>query len=89
MGGAAAGEIASAMARRRDFQPHDDGLAADRDHTRSASPPRSRGVEVAQPEIHAFARSTPRSAGMGTTATVAGVLGDPLYLARWATAGAI
>jgi protein phosphatase len=39
-------------------------------------------VELANLQIHTYAREHPEVRGMGTTATVAGVLGDGLYLAQ-------
>ncbi len=41
---------------------------------------------AANAEINAYAANHPEYRGMGTTATIAGLLGDTLYLARWATA---
>ncbi len=83
MGGAAAGEIASAMAAQVVFeqllaewrqveQPSADVFAtALRDAT-----------ETANARIHAFARENPQHRGMGTTATIAGLLGDTVYIAQ-------
>ena len=83
MGGAAAGEIASAMAV--------DAVLANlraawlRD---SAEGPESfvRAIKIAtkaaNEQIHSYATAHPEYRGMGTTATVAGILGDTLYLAQ-------
>jgi protein phosphatase len=83
MGGAAAGELASAMAvdvvldelraRWSDAPKHDPetfaaGLRA--------------STETANTRIHRFAADHPEHRGMGTTATIAGLLGDTLYLAQ-------
>ncbi len=83
MGGAAAGEVASAMAADTIFE-----------HLRTAWTPaaldssddftiRMRdAVETANERIHRFALEHPESRGMGTTATVAGMFGSRLYLAQ-------
>ncbi len=83
MGGAAAGEVASAMAvdivlaeLRTSWiaHPETDGetfVRAIKHATR-----------MANEQINAFAASQPEFRGMGTTATIAGLLGDTLYLAQ-------
>ena len=83
MGGAAAGEIASAMAV--------DAVLA---NLRAAWLGDSGGVpesfvraiklatKTANEQIHAYAGAHPEYRGMGTTATIAGILGDTLYLAQ-------
>jgi PPM family protein phosphatase len=83
MGGAAAGELASAMAADAIYE-----------HLRSTWTPTAHptaddfirclreAVELANDRIHAYAREHPDARGMGTTATVAGVLGSRLYLAQ-------
>ncbi|HVA57348.1 MAG: Stp1/IreP family PP2C-type Ser/Thr phosphatase [Gemmatimonadaceae bacterium] len=83
MGGAAAGEIASEMATaivlrelRRDWLAHADPTA---DAFAAAL---RRAAVVANAEINAFAAHHPEYRGMGTTATIAGLLGDTLYLAQ-------
>ena len=83
MGGAAAGELASAMAvdvvvdelksrwtgaNRRDPDAFALGLRG--------------ATETANTMIHRFATEHPEHRGMGTTATIAGLLGDTLYLAQ-------
>jgi len=83
MGGAAAGEIASEMAvgtvlemlagRWRD--------GATVDPATFASALREAGEE-ANRRIHSCALEHPEYRGMGTTATIAGLLGDTLYLAQ-------
>jgi protein phosphatase len=83
MGGAAAGEIASAMAI-------DTVLKEVRLSLGQQEPPTDerfatvlkRATATANAHIHAFAQEHPEYRGMGTTATVAGVLGDTLYLAQ-------
>ncbi len=83
MGGAASGEIASSMAGsevlavlRERWSGHasptpDDFAAVLRDAT-----------VYANSRIHGFARENPEHRGMGTTATIAGLLGDTLYVAQ-------
>jgi len=82
MGGAASGELASSMAGshildslRRSWiatEPTVNGFAiALRDATMAANS-----------RIHQYAREHPEHRGMGTTATIAGLLGDRLFLAQ-------
>ncbi len=83
MGGAASGELASSMAGTaildvlRDRWSHqeassvEDFAAALRD-----------AATTANTRIHVFARENPEHRGMGTTATIAGLLGDTLYVAQ-------
>ncbi|MBX9928539.1 MAG: protein phosphatase 2C domain-containing protein [Gemmatimonadaceae bacterium] len=83
MGGAAAGEVASQMAteivlaeldarwRQSPMKDADTFAAAIRGAT-----------EMANVAIHRFAAEHPENRGMGTTATIAGLLGDRLYLAQ-------
>jgi protein phosphatase len=83
MGGAAAGEVASAMAtevvlkelqsRWRDAATHDPETFA-----RAIKA----AAETANARIHRYATEHPENRGMGTTATIAGLLGDTLYLAQ-------
>ncbi len=83
MGGAAAGEIASAMAveavleeldvRWRASQSADEETFA---HALRAA------TETANARIHAYAQSHPENRGMGTTATIAGLLNDTLFLCQ-------
>ena len=83
MGGAAAGEIASAMAVDAVLNQLRASWLVD-----SASEPQSfvRAIKVAtkaaNEQINTFAATHPEYRGMGTTATVAGLLGDTLYLAQ-------
>ena len=83
MGGAAAGELASAMAADLIFGH----LAGTWTKEEDASPERftlrlREAVNLANLQIHSYAREHPEVRGMGTTATVAGVLGSSLYLAQ-------
>lgn len=83
MGGAAAGEVASAMAaeiilaevdrRWRSSSDHDPEIFAHALRT---------ATEVANTKIHHYASSNPENRGMGTTATIAGFLGDTLYVCQ-------
>ncbi|MDQ6633159.1 MAG: Stp1/IreP family PP2C-type Ser/Thr phosphatase [Gemmatimonadota bacterium] len=83
MGGAAAGEIASAMAIDVILREVTDAVS------RAGGPSEEifataikRATAAANSHIHTFALEHPEYRGMGTTATVAGVLGDTLYLAQ-------
>jgi serine/threonine protein phosphatase PrpC len=83
MGGAAAGELASAMAA--DLIYHhlatawvsDDDASADRFAFRMKE-----AVELANQKIYSYAREHPEVRGMGTTVTAAGVNGHDLYLTQ-------
>lgn len=83
MGGAAAGELASAMAAEQIYQY----LLA---HWTKAREPNAQlfalhikqAVEHANTQIHGYAREHPDVRGMGTTVTAAGVFGSDLYLAQ-------
>lgn len=83
MGGAAAGEVASRMAADLVFGhmttvwPEDPEISANRFAYRMKE-----AVELANNRIHAHAKEHPEVRGMGTTATVAGVFGNGLYLAQ-------
>jgi protein phosphatase len=83
MGGAAAGEIASEMAVEVVLQQL---RRRWRDGT-TVEPVAFVGTikaatEVANATIHQYAGDHPELRGMGTTATIAGLLGDTLYLAQ-------
>lgn len=83
MGGAAAGELASSMAVDLIFRHLIEHWSAETDlsaerftaHLRAA-------VEQANERIHHYSKDHPDVRGMGTTATVAGVLDGVLYLAQ-------
>ena len=84
MGGAAAGEIASAMAIDVVL-----GELRNAVTEAEAAPSREifaaslkRATATANAAIHSYALEHPEYRGMGTTATIAGVLGDTLYLAQ-------
>ncbi|HEX8725828.1 MAG TPA: Stp1/IreP family PP2C-type Ser/Thr phosphatase [Gemmatimonadaceae bacterium] len=83
MGGAAAGEIASEMATsivlrelRRAWLAHPDPTGE------SFAQAIRHAAAVANSEINTFATMHAEFRGMGTTATIAGLLGDTLYLAQ-------
>jgi len=83
MGGAAAGELASAMAADLIYRHLATVWATDDD----ASPERfafrmREAVELANQKIYSYAREHPEVRGMGTTVTAAGVDGHDLYLAK-------
>lgn len=83
MGGAAAGEIASAMAIEVVLRELTESLSSSNapdKETYAAS--LKRATASANAAIHAFALEHPEYRGMGTTATVAAVLGDTLFLAQ-------
>jgi PPM family protein phosphatase len=83
MGGAAAGELASAMAADliyRHMSTHwanDGRLTADRFAFRMKE-----AVEQANEQLYSYAREHPEVRGMGTTVTAAGVFGNNLYLTQ-------
>jgi PPM family protein phosphatase len=83
MGGAAAGEIASEMAVEVVLQQ----LRRRWRDAKTVEPVAFVGTlkaatEVANATIHHYAADHPELRGMGTTATIAGLLGDTLYLAQ-------
>ena len=83
MGGAAAGELASEMAAQVVLKE----LLA---RWRTVSTPTPEvfatairdAAETANTRIHTFAKENPQHRGMGTTATVAGLFGDTVYIAQ-------
>ncbi|HEX6106434.1 MAG TPA: protein phosphatase 2C domain-containing protein [Gemmatimonadales bacterium] len=83
MGGAAAGEIASAMATDIIFRHLNTVWTEDAEQTASRFAYRMKeAVELANREIFTYAREHPELRGMGTTVTAAGVYGDDLYLTQ-------
>lgn len=83
MGGAAAGELASAMAAESIIEHLRTTWAAGSDGTGEDFAASLReAVEVANDRIHAYAGQHSDARGMGTTATVAGVLEGRLHLAQ-------
>lgn len=83
MGGAAAGEVASAMAADLIYQhmstvwPADSEISAQRFAYRMKE-----AVETANAGINSYTRDHPEVRGMGTTVTAAGVFGTDLYLCQ-------
>ena len=83
MGGAAAGEIASAMAVEVVLgEMKERWMAGDTHDPEQFVRSIRRATVAANQQIHAFAASHTEYRGMGTTATVAGLLGDTLYVAQ-------
>ena len=83
MGGAAAGEIASALATEVVLQELDTRWrqAHDTDAEVFARALKA-AAETANARIHNYAVEHPENRGMGTTCTIAGFLGDTLYLVQ-------
>ncbi|MBI2407308.1 MAG: serine/threonine-protein phosphatase [Gemmatimonadetes bacterium] len=83
MGGAAAGEVASQMATEVVLEEIDSwwrrSEATDADTFAGAL---RKAVEAANARIHRYALDHPENRGMGTTTTIAAVLGDKLYLCQ-------
>ncbi|HEU4763964.1 MAG TPA: protein phosphatase 2C domain-containing protein [Gemmatimonadales bacterium] len=83
MGGAAAGEVASAMAADLIYQHLASAWAQDPDVSAQRFAFRMKeAVEVANQKIHQYTKEHPEVRGMGTTLTAAGVFGDKLYLTQ-------
>jgi protein phosphatase len=83
MGGAAAGEVASAMAVELIFNHLSSAWTGDADGSAARFAFRMReAVELANQRIFAYAREHPDLRGMGTTVTAAGVFGEDLYLTQ-------
>lgn len=83
MGGAAAGELASAMAAEIIHRHMATTWASDRTSTAARFAFRMKeAVELANTEIYTYAREHPEVRGMGTTVTTAGIFGSDLYLAQ-------
>lgn len=83
MGGAAAGEIASQMATEVVLEDLDARWRRAESTDADAFAMALRGaVELVNTRIHKYALEHPENRGMGTTTTVAGILGDMLYLCQ-------
>ncbi len=83
MGGAAAGEIASAMAVEAilgDLRAN--WVVGDTSDAEGFVRAIKQATKSANTQIHGYATAHPEYRGMGTTATIAGLLGDTLYLAQ-------
>ncbi|MEX2180024.1 MAG: Stp1/IreP family PP2C-type Ser/Thr phosphatase [Gemmatimonadaceae bacterium] len=83
MGGAAAGEIASQMATDIVLRElHEQWLPLQEPTGEAFARCLKRAVQSANQQIHHYATTHQEYRGMGTTATIAGVLGDTLYLCQ-------
>jgi serine/threonine protein phosphatase PrpC len=83
MGGAAAGELASAMAADLIYRHMATAWASDPRQSPEQFAFRMReAVELANSQIYSYARQHPEVRGMGTTVTAAGVFGNDVYLAQ-------
>jgi protein phosphatase len=83
MGGAAAGELASAMAADSIYRHLSTAWASDAEVSAARFAYRMKeAVELANRQIYTYAREHPDVRGMGTTVTAAGVFGDELYLTQ-------
>jgi len=83
MGGAAAGEIASDMAVDTIYNHMIAQWGADMENTEQRFAFRLKeAVEVANQQIHEYAKAHPEHRGMGTTTTAAGVYQGSLYLTQ-------
>jgi PPM family protein phosphatase len=83
MGGAAAGELASAMAADHIYRHMITAWAGDATPSAARFAYRMKeAVELANEQIYSYAREHPEVRGMGTTVTAAGVFGGDLYLTQ-------
>jgi PPM family protein phosphatase len=82
MGGAASGELASSMAVDVIVQELRDRWTAAKGDPATFAAALHASTAVANDRIHRYATDHPENRGMGTTATVAGVLGDELFIAQ-------
>ena len=83
MGGAAAGEVASAMATNVIFTHLTTVWAEDTEVTAQRFAFRMKeAVELANARINTYSKEHPEVRGMGTTVTAAGVFGTDLYLTQ-------
>src|SRR5690242_20668451 len=83
MGGAAAGEIASEMAVKIVLgELQTEWIAKPATSTEAFVRSLKSATKSANEQINAYAANHPEYRGMGTTATIAGLLGDTLYLAQ-------
>ncbi len=83
MGGAAAGEVASQMAANGIYRHMTETWLHDAESTPQQFAYRLKeAVEGANTQIHEYAKEHPQNRGMGTTATVVGLLDDHVYLTQ-------
>lgn len=81
MGGAVAGEVASEMTAEAVYSHLLESTERPPKAQRFAADLRA-SLEAANARIHAYAAAHPEYAGMGSTATVAGILGADVYVAQ-------
>jgi PPM family protein phosphatase len=83
MGGAAAGEVASAMATKSVYDHLMADWATDAENTPQQFAYRLKeAVEKTNQSIHGFAREHPEHRGMGTTTTAVGLLNDTAFVTQ-------
>ncbi len=83
MGGAASGELASGMAGDVVLNAMQETWRSGAELTPDAFATALRdATEIANRTIHQFAKDNPEHRGMGTTATLAGLFGDRLFVAQ-------
>src|SRR4051812_23591710 len=83
MGGAAAGEIASQMATEIVLKElRENWMPLQQPSPEAFARCLKRAAQMANQQIHSYATTHAEYRGMGTTATIVGVLGDTLYLAQ-------
>jgi len=83
MGGAAAGEVASQLATEVVLEELDASWRrSESTNADTFALALRKAVEAANTRIHRYATDHPENRGMGTTTTVAGVLGDTVYLCQ-------
>jgi serine/threonine protein phosphatase PrpC len=83
LGGAAAGEVASEMAVSTVLEEvMERWTQSDDDDPMSFAAALKSSAEVTNQKIHEYAQEHPEHRGLGTTATIAGLLGDTLYLVQ-------
>jgi protein phosphatase len=83
LGGAAAGEIASDLAINTVYEEmRERWMHSEKKDPQAFASALKAATEAANSKIFAYALEHPEHRGLGTTATVAGLLGDTLYLAQ-------
>ncbi len=83
LGGAAAGEVASEMAVSTVLEEVlERWTQSDDDDAMSFAAALKGAAELTNQKIHEYAQEHPEHRGLGTTATIAGLLGDTLYLVQ-------
>lgn len=83
LGGAAAGEIASELAVNTVYEElREQWVHGERADPEAFAAAIKHAAETANGRIFAFALEHPEYRGLGTTATIAGLLGDTLYIAQ-------